>query len=107
MKTIKINMANLEIANNDIAENYTVISHNGSGLYTCKDENGADVYFERSEVKKMGDINKIDEALEMLFNKEYNKVYTDDLMNFIDESEFNSLDDEWKEDYEKVEFVVE
>ena len=44
----------------------------------------------------------IDEALEMLFNKEYNKVYTDDSMNFIDESEFNSLDDEWKEDYERM-----
>ena len=72
MKTIKINMENLEIANNDITENYTVISHNGSGLYTCKDENGADVYFERNEVKKMGDIKKIDETLEMLFNNKFN-----------------------------------
>ena len=106
METIKINKSSLEIRDNDSLSSYTIIKENGSGLYTVLDENGDKQTLTRDEVKKMGDINLVDETLELLKCYEFGRDYTEDGLNFIDESEYNKLPDKYKEDYERVEFEV-
>lgn len=104
MKTIKINKDNL-IVHTSI-ETLIVQGCNGSGLYEVIDESGDVDYLVRNELKKICDINLVDETLEMLHNYEYGRVYTDDMLNFIDESEYNGLDEQYRKDFYKVTYEV-
>lgn len=107
MKTIIIKKQNLVVEDHIKAETITIESENGSGLYYGKNQYGEDVRLTRNELKELGDIDAIDETLEKLNYKEWKKVYTDDMLNFIDEHELKSLSKETQEDFEKVNFVVE
>ena len=71
------------------------------------EQTGEDVSLTRNELKKLGDINEIDETLEMINDMELGKVYTDDMLNFIDKNELGSLSEDFRADYEEVNFVVE
>ena len=104
-KTIKINKDNLKII--APSEILVIVSENGSGLYKAINEAGEVVYMTRSELKEFCDVNMIDDTLEMLSNYEHGKFYTDDMMNFINEYEYNSLEEDWKKDYYQVTFEVE
>lgn len=105
MRTIKINKDNLKITTP--SEILVIDSENGSGLYKATNEAGEVVYMTRSEIKSICDINLIDETLDMLRNYKYDRIYTDDMMNFIDENEYNNLEEEWKKEYYQVVFEVE
>lgn len=96
-----INKDNLEIINFDNGEIITIESKNGSGLYYGTNQDGENVRLTRNEIKKLGDINLIDETLEMIHNYENDKVYTNDMLNFFDESEISD-----QEDFKKVNFVI-
>ena len=107
MKKIIIKKSNLIVEDYNNGETVTIESENGSGLYYGTNQSGEDVRLTRSELKKLADVDKIDETLEKINNMELEKVYTDDMINFIGENELKGLSKEWQEDYEKVKFVIE
>lgn len=110
MKTIIINKSNLVVNDYDSLETITIESENGSGLYYGTNQDGDEVRLTRNELKKIGNINLIDETLEHIRNMESDRVYTDDMMNFIDKNDYENLSEEFKEvkeDYEQVKFVIE
>lgn len=107
MKTIIIKKINLIVEDYNNGETITIESENGSGLYYGTNQNGEDIRLTRSELKKLADVDKIDETLEKINNMDAEKIYTDDMINFISENELKGLSKEWQEDYEKVKFVLE
>lgn len=52
------------------------------------------------------DIFKVDQTLEMISNKETGHVYTDDMLNFISKREFEEMPEQYKGDFEQVNFVI-
>lgn len=107
MKTITINKRNLIVEDFNNGETITIESCNGSGLYFGKNQDGQEERLTRNELKKLGNINAIDETLEYIKNMELEKVYTDDMLNFITENELKKLSEEYQEDFEKVDFIIE
>lgn len=84
---------------------FYVESCNGSGLYYGKYANGEELRLTRNELKKLVDINSVDETLEKLANLNAGRVYTDDGMNFICKEELDQLGD-YTNDYHKVSFSI-
>lgn len=104
MKTIRIEKKNLEIIVN--GEMYTVESHNGSGLFTLLDENGAELFLTSDEVRKNGgNVSRIYDTLELLSYTD-GQHYTDDEINFIDQWELDHMPKEFRDDFEPVEFEI-
>lgn len=107
MKTIEIKKEALNFFNEEDQQIYTITSSNGSGLYYTKSQEGEEVPFTSSELKKMNvDIFKVDQTLEMISNKETGHVYTDDMLNFISKREFEEMPEQYKGDFEQVNFVI-
>lgn len=112
--TIKIKKENLKLNN---GESVIVIEERSdSGLYFGTEyqikENGdlvdpSETRLTRSELKRICDVNVIDETLEKISNMENEMIYTEDEINFISRNEYESLSDSWKDGYKKVEYVVE
>lgn len=105
MKKIQIEKKWLEINVN--GEMYTVEYHNGSGLFTLLDENKNELFLTSDEVKKNGgNAAQIYDTLEMLGYTDGRQYYTDDDINFIDQWELDHMPEEFKPDFEPVEFEV-
>lgn len=105
MKTIEIKKDVLQFIDTDDQELYTIT--NKAEIYYAVDQSGNEKAYTRSELSKLcGDLEKIDWTLEMLSNKEYGCIYTDDMINFINQSEFDHMPEEYKQSYEQIEFVV-
>lgn len=101
----QIEKKNLEIIIN--GGTHTVKSHNGSGLFTLLDENKNEHFFTSDEVKKYGgNVVKIYDTLELLGYADGRQYYTDDEINFIDQWELDHMPEEFKSDFEPVEFEI-
>lgn len=112
--TIKIKKDNLKLNNGGSV--ILIEEKSDSGLYFGSEyevnENGdlvnpSETRLTRSELKRICDVNVIDETLDMIENMESEKIYTDDEINFISQYEYESLSDSCKYGYKKVEYVVE
>ena len=110
-KSIIVKKENLIIEDYDNGRMFQIIGHNGSGLYECIDESGNHNYLSRNEIKTMckgckTNIDLIDETLDFLKYKQFDMVYTDDMLNFIDRVQYEKLDEVEKGEYEQIEFIT-
>lgn len=97
---IKINREALNIVKD--YENVTIEYSNDGATYRLS--NGD--LLTRSEIKKLADINQVDEALEQIKAKESSLNYVDDSGNYISEKEYKELAAEFgSDDYEEVEWL--
>lgn len=101
----------MEVSDYDNGINYVIESENGSGLYTVRNEDSGEVsYLTRQEIKRLAaDIQAIDDTLEMIRNRNAERVYTDDGLNYIDKPDFENLVEKYgavgTEDFYKVEYI--
>lgn len=91
-KNIIIDRKKLEFLNNE-NEYITIDNENGSNLYHCHDENGNEYSYTRNEIKKYTDISSVDETLKNIKHKNFDEIYSDDMLNFIDENTLKQLQD--------------
>lgn len=97
---IKINRESLNIVKD--YENVTIEYSNGGATYRLS--NGD--LLTRSEIKKLADINQVDEVLEQIKAKENGCEYVDDSGNYITAEEYKELAAEFgSDDYEEVEWL--
>lgn len=102
MMEIMINLGKLCGCEN--GTDFYIESCNCSGLYYGKYSNGEELRLTRNELKKLVNINNVDETLENLANLKAGRVYTDDGMNFITKEGLDQLRD--AADYYKVSYTV-
>lgn len=97
---IKINREALKVTVN--GEVKTVESVNNGGDYYFTDGES----LTRAEIKKIADVNAIDEVIEQIRAKESGLNYVDDSGNYISEKEYEELTAEFDADeYERVEWL--
>lgn len=86
-----------------------VTSRNNSGLYyiegTNSDGEPTEEILTRMELKKVADVDRIDDTLEQISCMDFDKVWTDDDMNYITEREYNALSEAFKVGYKRVEWI--